>query len=147
MTRKFNILSIEDNTDYQDFLRIALGECDVAAEIEFFDNAEQALDTLALRTDLGGVVNFPDLILIDINLPGMSGLDFVRMLKSDSNLRLIPAVIMSSSASAKDCAKAYQNYANSYLRKPSSLRDLMSLMISVLDYWARNNMRSKAHQT
>jgi two-component system, chemotaxis family, response regulator Rcp1 len=77
----------------------------------------------------------PDLILLDLNMPGMDGREVLAQIKMDDRLRTIPIVILTTSESEDDIAKSYQLHANCYLCKPVQLVAFENLVQSVNDFW------------
>jgi two-component system, chemotaxis family, response regulator Rcp1 len=77
----------------------------------------------------------PDIILLDLNLPKMDGREVLAAIKSDSDLKTIPVVILTTSGADTDIIKSYQLAANCYLTKPVRLQDFESLVKSVNDFW------------
>jgi chemotaxis family two-component system response regulator Rcp1 len=77
----------------------------------------------------------PDLILLDLNMPGMDGREFLAQIKKDDRLRTIPIVILTTSDSEDDIAKSYQLHANCYLCKPVQLSAFEGLVKSLNDFW------------
>ena len=76
-----------------------------------------------------------NLILLDLNLPGMSGLDILSVLKADSDLKRIPVVVLSSSKEDEDIEKSYDRHAAAYLSKPSSFQGLEKMAGEIKDFW------------
>jgi len=77
----------------------------------------------------------PDLILLDLNLPKMGGLEVLEQVKSDSGLKTIPTVILTTSEAEADIARGYRLQANCYLRKPVHLEAFEMLVRSINDFW------------
>lgn len=77
----------------------------------------------------------PDMILLDLNLPRLSGHDLLRIIKSDPELKLIPVVVMSSSDSREDIVAAYAHHANCYLTKPLGLDQFITVVRSIDAFW------------
>src|SRR5271154_579050 len=77
----------------------------------------------------------PDLILLDLNMPRMDGREVLARMKKDDNLKTIPIVILTTSASEGDISKSYQLHANSYLCKPVQFTAFENLVKSINDFW------------
>jgi DNA-binding response OmpR family regulator len=77
----------------------------------------------------------PQLLLLDLNLPGVSGHDFLSELKSDPSTSVIPVLVLSNSDADGDVIRAYHNYASCYLVKPASFAKLVAIMASVHSFW------------
>ena len=82
--------------------------------------------------------NIPDIILLDLNLPGMKGLEVLKKLKKDSYLRRIPVIILSSSRAESDVINCYNNYANCYIKKASTLEELYEMTGQVEAFWLKH---------
>lgn len=82
----------------------------------------------------------PSLVLLDLNLPLVSGLEVLKEMKSDAELTLVPIVMLTSSDSGEDVRAAYRNHVNSYLVKPGELVGFRSLVDSVAEYWTQWNL-------
>lgn len=122
-----NILLVEDNP----------GDAALVQEASHVTNGVEfcvASDgTIALRMLAEGLR--PDIILLDLNLPMLSGLDVLRYLKGNPELRRIPVVILSSSSAVEDVVEAYNLYANSYLTKPKDFNGYVDLVQRVRQFW------------
>jgi CheY-like chemotaxis protein len=91
---------------------------------------------------------FPDVIILDLKTPRMSGLELLAWIKDHPECRVIPTVIMSSSQQDVDVARAYELGANTYFVKPTTFEDLIDLTNSIQDYWrkgAKPGARHKLH--
>ena len=77
----------------------------------------------------------PQLILLDLNLPDMSGLDILAALKADPGLRRIPVVVMTSSDSEADVVRSYELQASGYVTKPFDPQEFVRVVVAVEDYW------------
>ncbi len=77
----------------------------------------------------------PDLVLLDLNLPGSPGRELLKAIKDDPELRTIPVVILTSSVNPKDVQDAYSLHANAFLSKPMNFKDFTRTLEIMLDYW------------
>ncbi|MBW8882367.1 MAG: response regulator, partial [Asticcacaulis sp.] len=89
---------------------------------------------------------YPDLIVLDLNLPHMSGLEFLDVVKNDPELRRIPVLVFSSSTSDADIAASYDRYASGYLSKPMGPSDYDTILKTVEAYWFRLLQTSPAEE-
>ena len=80
---------------------------------------------------------FPTILLTDLKMPKLDGLEVLQWIKEHENCRVIPTIIFSASAQLQDVEKAYALGANSYVQKPSTFEELTILFASLLDYWGR----------
>ena len=135
MDRKsVDILLIEDNPDHVELILKALQDNNVLNEVHVLTNGEEAMDFLHQR---GAYVDKaqPGLILLDIKLPGMDGIEFLRQIKADPKLKPIPVVVLSTSEREKDIVGCYNCGANSYIVKPVDYRQFAKVVKEVKLYW------------
>ena len=131
-----NILLVEDDPAHAEIVRRNLQKSNVANRIVHVADGEAALDYLYRRGNYADCdAPTPHLVLLDLRLPKVDGLEVLRTVKSDSMLKSIPVVILTTSAAESDLAKAYSHHANSYLVKPVGLHDFMDLMRTLGYYW------------
>src|SRR4051812_26557212 len=116
-----SILIVEDSiSDYESVVR-SLKKLGVKDAVYHCDTGEKALDFLYGRKQYSAeTAPRPSVILLDLNLPGTDGREVLKKIKSDSSLKSIPVVVLTTSSSDKDIQECYQNGANSYMIKPSS---------------------------
>jgi two-component system, chemotaxis family, response regulator Rcp1 len=128
MTR---LLLVEDSTADAILIREALRRVDVDHDVEVATDGVEALERL--RT--GGPR--PDLVLLDLNLPRKDGRAVLAEIKADPDLKAIPVIILTTSGAPSDVAFAYDNHANSYVRKPLGLDRLVEAAAAIRDFWIR----------
>jgi CheY-like chemotaxis protein len=124
------ICLIDDDQDHVTIIRRAIRELDDATDVKTLGDGELALAWLRSTEQL------PDLILLDINMPGLSGFDVLTTLKSDARLKRVPVVMLTSSDLTADVARAYELGASGYISKPSYLHDLRAVLGNTLLYWS-----------
>ncbi len=124
---RFEVLLVEDNPADADLVREALEGG--AFRLEVIGNGARALAILR-----EGVMR-PGLILLDLNLPGLSGCAVLSALKQDAVLRTIPVVILSSSRAPQDIQSCYENHANCYVVKPSGWERFLDVVRAVAEFW------------
>lgn len=129
-----NLLLVEDNPADMRLVREALGERAVAVELHWVADGSAALDFLQRR---GAHVDapVPDLVLLDLNLPGIGGQEVLVEIKRDPALASIPVVVLTSSAARHDVLDAYAAHANAYQLKPADYDDYLSLIGQIEAYW------------
>jgi CheY-like chemotaxis protein len=103
------------------------------------EDGEAALEYLAKNDSTAAR---PLLILLDLRLPKVDGIDVLRAVKTNPALAAIPVVVLTTSNSESDVASAYEHHANSYLVKPDDFRRLDSMMKDVGNYWLHWNVQS-----
>ncbi len=138
----FRVLLVEDDPDHAELVRRGLEEQPAPVAITVLENAEAAL--AFLRGIPPGDGRQPHLILLDLRLPKMDGLELLREVKSTPELRAIPCVVLTTSNAERDVARAYELHANSYLVKPGEHGRFTELMGEVERYWLCSNWPAPA---
>jgi two-component system response regulator len=131
---------VEDNADDVELTRHGLNSLKISYDINVVANGEQALTYL--DCDGNEKSEKPDLILLDIGLPGISGLEVLKRVRSTESCRRIPIVILSASEEEDDIARGYDLGANSYLCKPLNYSAFASVMKQLGLYWLQTNTPS-----
>jgi CheY-like chemotaxis protein len=136
------ILLVEDNEDHAELVLRSLKDHRVANIIYHANDGEKALDFLFHRGRYEEMKNSPrpNLILLDLRLPKVDGLDVLRTVKETPHLMQIPIVILTSSEAEKDVARAFDYHANSYVVKPLEFKKFTRLMEDIGGYWLGWNM-------
>ena len=140
MPRK-TILLVEDNPDDRELMRLAFARIDIQHNLVTVSDGIEAFDYL-LRE--GRFSNrdpraFPVLVLLDINLPRINGIEVLRRIRAHPTIRLVPVVIISSSNEPEDIIDSYINGCNSYIRKPIHFTQLQNFVREVSTYWLTVN--------
>jgi two-component system response regulator len=135
------ILFVEDEPAHAEIVRRSLAECHVANRLILASDGQAALDYLQDRRTRANdpAQPLPDLILLDLRLPKIDGIDLLRRIKKDESLKAIPVIVLSTSSAPADLRKAYQNGAGSYLVKPVGFDRFMKLMETFGFYWLEWN--------
>ncbi len=131
---RFEILLVEDNPGDIRLIREAVKECSIPVRMTVKKDGSAAIEYLHQKI-AGSESPIPDLILLDLNLPVKDGLEVLREIKSTPHLRRIPVVVLSSSESAQDIARAYELYANCYITKPSDLDKFIEAIDAIYGFW------------
>ncbi len=105
-------------------------------EITEAKNAEEALAILETKT------NLPDIILLDLNMPKINGIEFLAILKNDPDLRHIPTIILTTSDNRKDILECYRIGISGYILKPLKYEEYVSKIEIALSYWSINELKS-----
>jgi CheY-like chemotaxis protein len=121
---------VEDDPDHAMIITRAIRQTDGQTQIEAVSDGEAALAWLR-STEVT-----PDLILLDINMAGLSGFEVLTQVKGDERLKHIPVVMLTSSELPADIARAYELGASGYISKPSYLHDLRAILGNTLLYWS-----------
>lgn len=132
-----SILLVEDNPHEEVLATRILEQQGIFTEVVVARDGEEALDNLLRNGDQAGeaVPERPVLILLDLNLPKIHGLDVLRRLRAHPQTKLIPVVIFSSSDENSDIAAAYQLGANSYIQKSIDFDEFSESIRRVSEYW------------
>jgi CheY-like chemotaxis protein len=131
--RPARLLLVEDSVADLKLVQMALAESGGDTELIHADDGAAALEVL--DEVLAGRHPRPDVVLLDLNMPKASGVDVLRRVKGDPELRTIPVVVFSTSRSDVDVAVAYACGANAYVVKPLDLQRFMTVVRSIEEHW------------
>jgi CheY-like chemotaxis protein len=129
-----NILFIEDDVIETMKLQRTLAKLQYQHSIREAKNGEEALSILQKGNPL------PDIILLDLNMPRMNGLEFLRILKEDAVLKYLPTIVLTTSENQADLLEAYRIGIAGYVIKPLKLQDYEAKLKKLLDYWDINEL-------
>jgi len=131
------ILIVEDNPDDIELVLMALQSKHITNKIDVVTNGEQALDYLFCRGEYAdrNIEFTPTLILLDLQLPKVSGLNVLKQLRANERTKLLPVVIFTSSMEEQDMISSYELGANSYIRKPVNADQFEKAIKELGMYW------------
>lgn len=131
------ILIIEDNLDDAELTIRALKKSHLANHVTHLVDGAEALDFLFGTGVYAGrdILNIPKVILLDLKMPKVSGLEVLAQIKAEQHTKMIPVVILTSSAEDPDVRKSYDLGANSYIVKPVEFRDFARVISELGMYW------------
>jgi len=132
--RPIDILMVDDNPGDARLTQEALKEIDLPHRFHWLSDGEQAIAYLK-REGAFGHAPRPDLVLLDLNLPCTDGREVLARVKSQPDLQDIPIIILTTSQAEDDIQRAYQLYANSYVKKPVSMDQFIAVMWSIKRFW------------
>lgn len=136
MINKNVILLVEDNADDEELTRLAFEESKILNRLVVVRDGAEALDYLfATGAWAGRPGGNPSLVLLDLKLPKIGGLDVLRRLRADPQTKLIPVVILTSSVEEQDVASGYDLGCNSYIRKPVDFTQFTESIKQLGLYW------------
>lgn len=130
------ILLVEDNPDDEELTRLAFQESGIANRLEIVRDGAEALDyVFATGSWAGRAGGNPNLILLDLKLPKIGGLEVLRRLRAEPHTQLIPVVILTSSVEEQDVIRGYRLGCNSYIRKPVDFDQFAEAVRNLGMYW------------
>ena len=129
------ILLVEDDLADQKLIKISLRNEKIANDLYTVQTGEEGMDFLYHRENYSDGTPQPDLILLDLNMPGMGGKEFLRRIKEDERLKQIPVVILTTSEAEKDIIDSYKLQASGYVHKPVTLEEFKEAMKKLKEYW------------
>jgi CheY-like chemotaxis protein len=132
--RRKSILLVEDNPDDEALTLRALRKHDLADEVVVVRDGAEALAFFYEATRAGDEP-LPDLVLLDLKLPKVDGLQVLKILRDDAHTRRLPIVVLSSSSEERDIVQSYDLGANSYVRKPVDFAEFSEAVRQLGIYW------------
>jgi CheY-like chemotaxis protein len=131
------ILLVEDSQDDLDMTLRALRKADMADHIQIARDGAEALEFIFCKGAHAGrkIENIPKLILLDLKLPKIDGMEVLRRIKGDSRTKMIPVVVLTSSKEQKDVIESYGLGGNSYIVKPVDFESFASTVRDLGMYW------------
>lgn len=135
------LLLVEDNPQDEMLILRALHKARIANRIDVVRDGQQAVDYLFNQGEFAQEDGreLPVVVLLDISLPRLSGLEVLRIIRADARTRLLPVVILTSSDEEKDRLKSYENGANSFVRKPLNFSEFAETVARLGVYWVAIN--------
>lgn len=130
----FEVLLIEDDMGDVELTQSALSKSKLKINLHVANDGEEALAYLRREGQYAKATR-PNLILLDLNLPGFSGLEILSTIKSDNYFKSIPVVILTTSDANTDILKSYELGANCYVTKPIGLKEFVKIVNSIEDFW------------
>ena len=131
-----DILYIEDNVDEADIFSRAITRQTSPPTFTILNSGSEGIDYLLRQGAYQGQnPPMPRLVLIDLNLPGISGFEVIQQVRASNRTRYLPMVVYSSSDNPKDMRRAYELGANAYLVKPGSYHEVSAMMRRAVDFW------------
>jgi len=131
------ILLVEDNPGDVELTKRALRKSGIETNMDVAEDGAEALDYLFCKGDYAdrNPDSPPNLILLDLNLPKINGLEVLKQIRANTKTRLLPVVVLTSSKEQVDVEAAYNNGANSYIRKPVDFIEFTSTINHLGRYW------------
>ena len=135
------ILLVEDNPQDEMLTLRALRRANLANRVDVVRDGQQALDYLFREAEFTyrECPELPAVVMLDINLPRLSGLEVLERLRTDARTKLLPVVILTSSDDEQDRLQSYENGANSFVRKPVDFAEFAETVARLGIYWLATN--------
>lgn len=137
-----NILHVEDDAVDAMVMERALKKCEINHILHKALNGIDALDMLRGTNGIQKIDPLPKIILLDLNMPKMNGIEFLRALRADNDLKSISVFVMTTSNDERDRTDAYELNVAGYLIKPLSLESYVSVVASLNDFWKLTELTS-----
>lgn len=134
MTRELKILLIEDDTIELMKLNRAMLSLNMNHEVTEAINGEEALELLINEK------YYPDIILLDLNMPKINGIEFLEILKNNESLKFIPTIILTTSSNEKDLLACFNLGISGYILKPLKYDEYIEKINLLLSYWSANEL-------
>ena len=134
LSRPLEILLVEDNLADIRLLQEVLKEATVQTHLSVVQDGIDALAFLRREGAYRQAVQ-PDLILLDLNLPGKPGLEVLKEVSAEPSLRRIPSIVLTSSEAEEDITRSYELCANCYVVKPKDLDEFQQIVTKLHDFW------------
>ena len=131
------VLLVEDNPDDEELTRLAFDECRLANKLHTVRDGQEALDYLFSTGKYAGrdVNEVPQVILLDLKLPKVDGLEVLQRVRADERTKLLPVVVLTSSKEEQDLIESYSLGANSYIQKPVDYLQFVDAVRQLGLYW------------
>jgi chemotaxis family two-component system response regulator Rcp1 len=144
MKPTFHILLVEDSRADVKIIERALAEGNVPHRLTVLPDGQRAFAYLGRLRDAEAPAELvPDLILLDLNLPGIDGFQVLSHIKTDPHLRVLPVVVLTTSHRDEDIRQTYQNGANTFFQKPAEYTRYRDLVKTLQTYWHDTALRPK----
>ncbi|GLR19095.1 response regulator [Portibacter lacus] len=133
--KTLKVLLIEDDMIEVMKLNRAISSLKLPHKIIEANNGEEALELLQVKD------NIPDIILLDLNMPKINGIEFLTILKNDETLKYVPTIILTTSSNERDLIACYEIGIAGYVLKPLKYEEYVSKIEKLLEYWSINELK------
>ena len=139
-----DILLVEDDPDHTELISIALHKANELNHIVICNSGPEAIHFLTRKApDDYSIQPLPSLILLDLRMPGMDGLEVIKTLKGDEKLSTIPICVLTTSEDPDDISRCYADGANGYVSKPTNFNELSNRILEISRFWIDVNTPPK----
>ncbi|MBI1822544.1 MAG: response regulator [Nitrospirae bacterium] len=138
MNKNMEILLVEDNPDHAELTLRALKDENFPCRIQWLKNGQEALDYL-LFIEKNKMSQLPHFILLDIKLPKLNGLEVLKKVKENDNLKNVPIIMLTTSDRSEEIIGCYQLGVNSFIVKPVKFEEFYEKVRSIKEYWTKIN--------
>lgn len=138
------VVAVEDNPGDVRLVEEGVAAAATGVDLRVIKSGREAIERLT-SLDAGDSGEHPDLILLDLNLPGRSGFDVLRPVRTETDFRDVPVVVVSSSQNQDDITRVYELSGNAYVTKPSDPDDYIEMIAAIVDFWIDSASRSAPH--
>jgi len=132
--KPIEILLVEDDPDWAEMTMNTLHKGKVNNRVRWVEDGEEALAVLRKEGAHAGAPR-PDLILLDLEMPRMGGMEVLAEIKRHPDWKRIPVIIMTASSAEKDVLAAYDRHANCFITKPVTMKEFLEAVHSIEDFW------------
>ncbi len=133
-----SILLVEDSPTEANLISLALEDQKINEKLFWANHIDAALTFLDARVN-SPKLSLPKLVLLDLHMPGLGGIDLLKIIRANKQLQHLPVVIFSSSSAPEDIENSYANGANSYVQKPTDFDEFAQALNSAVNYWVKIN--------
>ena len=137
------VLLVEDDPADQKLVKRALANQDLTCDLHVAQSGEEALEYLESCKEGSVDKAAPDVILLDLNMPGMGGREFLRQIKADEKWSSTPVIILTTSDSETDVQQCYKLQASGYVQKPTAPKDFQQALKKLVKYWFMSALPSR----
>lgn len=130
----FKILLVEDNPADVRLTKEAIQKSELVSQLDIVKDGVEAINYLKKNKKDSNITS-PDLILLDLNLPKKSGLEVLKEIKEDEDLKRIPVVVLTISSNEEDLLKAYNLHANCFINKPLNIKEFYIIVEFICTFW------------
>ncbi len=132
--RPVHILLVEDNEGDILLTSEAFEDAKIKTHLSYVKDGKEAIDFVTRQGKYANA-QLPDLLLLDINIPKRNGVEVLKFIKADPQLRKIPVIMLTTSSSPEDISRCYENYANCFITKPIEPENYQEIVTQIENFW------------